>query len=399
MFLIDTFVVKIMCFIVKGKLTMSEIPVEQIKQVAGVRFQKIGKLYHFDYSRFPELKAGDFVIVETLRGRQMGQIMGFAEPDAGREIREILRPATPRDLVLQQHWEEKQPEALVVCRETASDMRYFDDVKFVEAQYNYDGSVVTFLFSAEQKVDTTTIQKRLQRKIEAKVELRQIGPRDVAKLLGGFGACGETRCCSTFLTDFSPISIKMAKAQGISLNPSEITGMCGRLRCCLVYEYEQYVEARKFLPRRNKRIGTPHGEGRVIDVLPLQDSVVVDLGETGRKTITREEITPLEEFRRLAEKAGQPCDKHGDGACECGKPVGQRQADLVAAKQTEASAKTSETEESAPKKPKRRRNRRSQNKDGTDKDKKPNRRRRSKRRGRGGNAKKNNPDTNKKTDG
>lgn len=396
MFLFDTLVVKIMRFIVKGKLTMADIPVKQIKLAAGVRFQKIGKLYHFDYSRFPELKAGDFVIVETLRGRQMGQVIGFAKPDADREIRQILRPATPRDLVLRQYWEEKQPEALVVCRETASDMRYFDGVKFVESQYNYDGSVITFLFSAEQKVDTTTIQKRLQRKIEAKVELRQIGPRDVAKLLGGFGACGETRCCSTFLTDFSPISIKMAKAQGISLNPSEITGMCGRLRCCLVYEYEQYVEARKQLPRRSKRIGTPYGEGRVIDVLPLRDAVMVDLGEAGRKVVEREEITPLEEFRKLAAKAQQPCDKNGDEACGCGKPVGQRQADLVAARQTQEPATTTEGE--SEKKPKRRRSRRSSNKDGSDKGKQ-NRRRRSKRRGqRGGGKPSNNKNTDKKTD-
>jgi len=381
-------------FIVKGKLIMTDIPVEQTKLVAGVRFQKIGKLYHFDYTRFPDLKIGDFVIVETLRGRQMGQVMGFTEPDADRVIREILRPATARDLVLQQHWEEQQPEALVICRETASDMRYYDDVKFVEAQYNYDGSVVTFLFSAEQKIDTTTLQKRLQRKFEAQVKLRQIGPRDVAKLLGGFGACGETRCCSTFLTDFSPISIKMAKAQGISLNPSEITGMCGRLRCCLVYEYEQYVEARKQLPRRNKRIGTPFGEGRVIDVLPLSDSVMVDLGETGRKTVTREDIIPLEEFRKLAEKAKQPCDKHGDGACECGKPAGQRQADLVAASQkTETKADTSDASKSD--KPKKGRSRRSRTKDGDEKS--TNNRRRNKRRGRRRGRKKTDGDNNKNT--
>jgi cell fate regulator YaaT (PSP1 superfamily) len=370
---------------------MADIPVKQLKLVAGVRFQKIGKLYHFDYSRFPELKADDFVIVETLRGRQMGQVIGFTEPDSDRTIREILRLVTPRDLVLSQYWEDKQPEALAVCRETASDMRYFNDVKFVEAQYNYDGSVVTFLFSAEHKVDTTTIQKRLQRKIEAKVELRQIGPRDVAKLLGGFGACGETRCCSTFLTDFSPISIKMAKAQGISLNPSEITGMCGRLRCCLVYEYEQYVEARKHLPRRNKRIGTPYGEGRVIDVLPLKDAVMVDLGETGRKVVEREEIIPLEEFLKLAEKAQQPCDKHGDGACECGKPAGQRQADIVVAKRTQETETSTEGEPE--KKPKRRRSRRPPNKEGTEKGK-PNRRRRSKRRGRGGGKKDESKNTN-----
>ncbi len=124
----------------------------------------------------------------------------------------------------------------------------------------------------------------------------------------------------------------MAKAQGISLSPSEITGMCGRLRCCLVYEYEQYVEARKQLPRRNKRIGTPNGEGRVIDQLPLLDAVRVDYGEGVRKTVLRADIIPLEEFRKLAEKAHAPCDRHGDGSCECGLPAGQRVADQVNAR-------------------------------------------------------------------
>ena len=338
---------------------------DQPNTVAGVRFQKIGKLYHFDFSEFPSLEKGDYVIVDTLRGRQMGQVMGFTAPDAKRHIRQILRPATARDLVLRQHWEARQADALAVCRESASKLRRLSEVKFVEAQYNYDGSVITFLFSAEQKIDTTALKKRLQRKFPAQIEMRQIGPRDVAKLLGGFGACGETRCCSTFLTDFSPVSIKMAKAQGVSLNPSEITGMCGRLRCCLVFEYEQYVEARRKLPRRNKRVGTPHGEARVIDQLPLRDAVMVDLGEGVRKVVVREDIIPLEEFRKLVEKASAPCDKHGDGSCDCGKPVGERQADIVAARQVEKSAPE---EKPAPRsredKPRRRRSRRSSGKSG-----------------------------------
>ena len=322
--------------------------IENSELVAGVRFQKIGKLYHFDYGGYPELKQGDYVIVDTRRGRQMGQVMGFTEPDAHRDLRRILRPATPRDMVLRQHWEAQQDEALEICREAADSLRRLSDVKFVAAQYNYDGSAITFLFSAEQKIDTTVLQKRLQRRFEARVDMRQIGPRDVAKLLGGFGACGITRCCSTFLTDFSPISIKMAKAQGISLNPSEITGMCGRLRCCLVFEYEQYVEARKKLPRRNKRIGTPHGEGRVLDQLPLKDAVLVDVDDAGRKVVEREDIIPLEEFRKLAEKAHSPCEKHGDGSCECGMPPGQRQADRVIAKPAPApTTETAETTESA----------------------------------------------------
>lgn len=326
---------------------MATVHAEESRLVAGVRFQKIGKLYHFDYSTHPELKSGDFVIVDTLRGRQMGQVMGFTAPDSNRPVRQILRQATARDLVLRQHWESKEAEALDTCRETAANLRRLAGVKFVAAQYNYDGSVLTFLFSAEQKIDTAVLQKRLQRKFDARIEMRQIGPRDVAKLLGGFGACGETRCCSTFLTDFSPISIKMAKAQGVSLNPSEITGMCGRLRCCLVYEYEQYVEARRKLPRRNKRVGTPHGEARVTDQLPLRDAVMVDLGDGVRKIVTREEIIPLEEFRKLAEKAQAPCDKHGDGSCECGMPAGKRQADVIASRRapSERSDAPSKTEQ------------------------------------------------------
>ena len=315
-------------------------------------FKRLASSITLITARHPELKQGDYVIVDTRRGRQMGQVMGFTEPDAHRDVRSILRPATPRDMVLRQHWESQQDEALETCREAADSLRRLSEVKFVAAQYNYDGSAITFLFSAEQKIDTTVLQKRLQRKFEARVDMRQIGPRDVAKLLGGFGACGITRCCSTFLTDFSPISIKMAKAQGISLNPSEITGMCGRLRCCLVYEYEQYVEARKKLPRRNKRVGTPHGEGRVLDQLPLKDAVLVDVDDAGRKVVEREDIIPLEEFRKLAEKAQSPCDKHGDGSCDCGMPPGQRQADRVNAER--ASVEPKESAPSSDREPSRR---------------------------------------------
>lgn len=301
---------------------------QQQQMVVGVRFTKVGKLYHFSFSDFPDLQAGDYVIVDTSRGRQMGQVMGFTQADPNkRDYRPIMRPATPRDLVLRQQWQEKEPAALAYCQERADDIGQFRDVKFVAAQYNYDGSVLTFLFSAEQKVNIGRLHHDLRRHFDAQIEMRQIGPRDVAKILGGYGACGELRCCSTFLTDFSPISIKMAKAQGISLNPSEITGMCGRLRCCLVYEYEQYVEARKHLPRKNKRVGTPLGPGKVIDVHPLADAVTVYIEEEGRRTFTREELVPLEELEALQRKAKQPCDKHGDEPCDCGKKPGERNQD------------------------------------------------------------------------
>lgn len=310
--------------------TMVEQEFENQRTVAGVRFTKVGKLYHFDYSAFPDVQAGDYVIVETMRGRQMGQIIGFAPAGTdGREYKTILRPATPRDLLLLKEWEAKQDDALIVCQEKARQLGGLSDVKFVAAQYNYDGSVLTFLFSAEQKVTPTKLQNELKKVFRAQIEMRQIGPRDVAKLLGGYGACGELRCCSTFLTDFSPISIKMAKVQGISLNPSEITGMCGRLRCCLVYEYEQYVEARKHLPRRNKRVGTPLGVGKVVDVYPLQESVSVFIEEEGIRTFKREDLIPLDELEALQKKAKEPCNIHGDGPCDCGKQPGERNQDRI----------------------------------------------------------------------
>jgi cell fate regulator YaaT (PSP1 superfamily) len=311
---------------------MSDIQIAQQK-VAGVRFQRVGKLYHFDHNAYPDLKLGDYVIVETARGRQMGQIVSFAAAEQDlNDYKPIMRPATPRDLVLKQEWEMKQDDALLKCQEKAKHLGGFDGVRFVAAQYNYDGSMLTFLFTAEDKVNTGRLAGELGRMFATHIDMRQIGPRDVAKLLGGFGACGESRCCSTFLTDFSPISIKMAKAQGISLNPSEITGMCGRLRCCLVYEYEQYVEARKQLPKRNKRVGTPYGEAKVLDVHPLQDGVTV-LVEDARYFVKREEITPLDEWEALAKKAKEPCSKHNDDEpCECGAKPGK--------------ARTEDTEES-----------------------------------------------------
>ncbi len=292
-------------------------------RVAGVRFTKIGKLYHFDTTQFPDLEAGDHVIVETARGRQLGQIMGFMSPeDAEIELlKPIKRPANPRDLMVNKLWEAKSVEALIDTRELASTISVFNGVKFVKARYNYDGSILTVLYASEDPVDTNSLRKKMLDHFDTRVDLRRIGARDAAKLLGEYGACGAPRCCSTFLTEFSPISIKMAKAQGISLNPSEITGMCGRLRCCLVYEYEQYVEARRKLPKRGKWVNTVHGEGKIIDINPLGESVTVII-EGNRHEVSKEELEPLEELKNLKSKAAAGCTKEGQGgACECGARV------------------------------------------------------------------------------
>ncbi len=297
--------------------------------IIGVRFTKIGKTYHFDSTSLPDVNVGEHVIVDTARGKHLGEVVQKLDepphpPEGGWKA--VERRATPRDLLLQQSWQNKQTEAMINCRARAFELD-LKDVKIVTAEYNYDGSRLAFLFSteSEDKVDLKSLKKDMQRLYSnTQIEMRQIGPRDVAKFLGGMGACGiETRCCSKFLTDFSPISIKMAKEQGISLTPSEITGMCGRLRCCLIYEYEAYVEARKKLPKRNKRVVTPKGEGKVIDVLPLSNKVVVSIETEGERsqwiTFERDELEPWDELEALRRKAEAPCDRHEGGGCTCGK--------------------------------------------------------------------------------
>ena len=293
--------------------------------VVGIRFQEIGKLYHFEASSVPDLKPGDFVIVSTSRGREMGQVASLpsgpvAPPDGG--LKPIERRATPQDLALRRAWSQRELEAMIECRAKASDLG-LRGIKIAKAEYSFDGSRLTFLFTSEgdEKADLKDLRKQMQLLYRrTRVELRQIGPRDVAKILGGMGACGiEERCCSRFLTEFSPISIKMDKAQGISLNPQEITGMCGRLRCCLVYEYEMYVEARKTLPKRNKRVVTPLGEARVLDVVPLRGAVIVSFEDGKRAEFLKEEIHPYDELKALQDKSVAPCDRHENGGCDCGR--------------------------------------------------------------------------------
>jgi cell fate regulator YaaT (PSP1 superfamily) len=292
-----------------------------MQSVVGVRFQKLGKLYHFSAGNHQDIEPGDHVIVETKRGRQLGQVIGFIEPDKvfskGR-LRPIRRKANPRDLVMQQVWQEKELSALITCRDKAHDMGV-KDVKFVKAEYSFDGSWLIFYYNTEnRKLRLTKLRNSLGNAFNCRVDMQLIGPRDVAKILGGYGACGQPRCCSTFLTEFSPISIRMAKEQGISLNPNEITGMCGRLRCCLIFEYEQYVAAKKQLPRYGKTVGTPEGDGRVVDVRAMRDAVLVQLADGRREEFTREQLEPLAELKALQEKAEQGCSKHEGGGCDCG---------------------------------------------------------------------------------
>ncbi len=277
----------------------------QVKTIASVRFHTVGKVYHFDATRLPQLARGDFVVVETTRGRQIGEVVMIGPPTQQtvlESIKPIERVATGRDMAIARYWRDREPEALAACSETA---RRLDlPLKVVNAEYSFDGTRLLFLYTAEDKLETQALKQELGRSFRSRVDLKLVGPRDVAKLLGGYGACGELRCCSTFLTDFSSISIKMAKDQAISLNPQEITGMCGRLRCCLQYEHEQYSQARHSLPKRGKEIGTPYGRGVVVEVLPLKEAVVVAVGEQ-QYEVAAADLLPLEECKE-APSAPQP---------------------------------------------------------------------------------------------
>jgi cell fate regulator YaaT (PSP1 superfamily) len=294
---------------------------------AGVRFQPISKIYHYRADGFEDLKVGDWVIVDSARGRQMAQVATRKVPnDNGVTVfRRIERKATGRDMAMRHFYHNKELEAMIACRAESATLAL--PIKIVKADYSFDGQTLIFSFSGNEEnkeVDVSSLYDTMSRLYSARVEFRQIGPREVAKILGGMGACGiEERCCSKFLSEFSPITIKHAKEQNISLNPADITGMCGRLRCCLVYEFEQYVEAKRHMPKLKSMIGTPQGVGKVIEHLALRDSVKVLIteGDDRRELIFhREQLVPLEEYQRLQDKAlSGKCDKHDGGGCDCGK--------------------------------------------------------------------------------
>ena len=295
------------------------------KEIVGIRFQKIGKMYHFDATGFDNIQAGDFVVVNTSRGQQLGEVVGLIEdppkPPKGTWKR-IERRATPRDLLVKQSLEEKEIEVLNQCRTQVTE-KGIEGLKIVKAEFSFDGKNLTILFSTEEdsEINLSPVLEDLSKSFpEIKVEFHRIGPRDVAKIIGGMGSCGlEVRCCSTFLDEFCPISIKMAKAQSISLDPSEITGMCGRLRCCLIYEYDLYIEARKELPKRGTWVVTPEGEGKVVDALPLKQMVVVRLDHENKTRVefSLDKVELKEEHDSPRQKAREPDEKHrGEGRDE-----------------------------------------------------------------------------------
>ncbi|UCC63437.1 MAG: stage 0 sporulation protein [Anaerolineae bacterium] len=246
--------------------------------VVGVRFQKVGKVYHFSAAGIEGLKEGDFVIVETARGQELAQVVqvGLEPRPGGLPLKPIARRAVARDMAVRQRYKLQEKEALHVCRQKVEELDLAMRIPRVE--YSYDGRRLTVYFMADEKVECRALRRELGRHFRTRVNMQPVGARDLAKMLGGCGACGGLLCCATFLAEFAPVSIKVAKAQDVTLVPSEITGMCGRLRCCLRYEYQTYKEARQAMPERGCRVVTRSGRGRVVQINVLKDTVVVDFG-------------------------------------------------------------------------------------------------------------------------
>jgi cell fate regulator YaaT (PSP1 superfamily) len=248
------------------------------KNVVGVRFQKAGKVYYFDPAD-NELDINDDVIVETERGHAMGRVVLAPKQIIASEITEplkaVVRKATEEDIQLREEIEQKEDEALAKCKEMVEKLDL--PMKLLNAEGNLDGSHFTILFSAEGRVDFRRLVRELASELKARVELHQVGPRDEAKIIGGVGRCGFPLCCGSFLTEFNPLSIKMAKEQNLSLDPTKISGLCGRLLCCLSYETELYRQMKDKLPPIGQAVVTPLGDASVTGVNPIKESVMVQL--------------------------------------------------------------------------------------------------------------------------
>jgi cell fate regulator YaaT (PSP1 superfamily) len=266
--------------------------------VVGIRFKRAGRVYYFDPADV-ELAVSDYVVVKTSRGLEIGQVVIAPEQVADSELEEPLKPvvrkAEAEDIEQAQELETKGAEALVECGKWVDKLKL--PMKLLSAEYNLSGSRLTVFFSAAERVDFRELVKELANHFKVRVELRQVGPRDGAKLVGGFGRCGRPLCCVSFLDEFAPVSIKMAKDQDLPLNPMKISGVCGRLMCCLGYEAEVYRAMREKLPRRGQQVSTSKGMASVAAVNPLKETVTVEL-ESGASV-----ELPLSE---IAVEASQP---------------------------------------------------------------------------------------------
>lgn len=253
-------------------------------KVVGVRFKKAGKIYYFDPDQF-SIKAGANVIVETARGIEFGEavipIREVADDEIVAPLKKVMRMATEEDTKHASENSKKEKEAFASCLQKIRDHNL--DMKLIDVEYTFDNNKILFYFTADGRVDFRELVKDLAAVFKTRIELRQIGVRDESKMMGGIGVCGRVLCCSSYLGEFQPVSIKMAKEQGLSLNPTKISGTCGRLMCCLKYEQDAYEQIIKKAPKTGAIVETPDGQGVVVEIYLIKEIVKVRL-DKGNET-------------------------------------------------------------------------------------------------------------------
>lgn len=275
-------------------------------EIIGIRFNKAGKIYYFDPGR-EKLDPGMGVIVETARGIEFGTVVignkNVPDKEVVQPLKPIIRIAKNSDYQKLEENKEKEAEAFKIASEKIAEHKL--DMNLVDTEYTFDGSKILFYFTADGRVDFRELVKSLAGVFRTRIELRQIGVRDEAKTLGAVGICGRTLCCSTFLQDFHPVSIKMAKEQGLSLNPTKISGVCGRLMCCLQYEQNVYDEKIKHVPPKGSFVNTEDGKGVVVDAEVLKEIVKVKIGTDDDFTIkaySAKDVKVIKKARPAKEK-------------------------------------------------------------------------------------------------
>lgn len=296
--------------------------------IIGVRFKNAGKLYYFDPGELWPVP-GNFVIVETARGMEYGQVItGVREVSDDMitpPLKAILRIANERDA---QHAEENsrfEKEAHQVCMRKIDEHKL--DMKLVGVEQTFDNAKLLFYFTANGRVDFRSLVKDLASVFRTRIELRQIGVRDEAKMLGGLGPCGRPICCGSFLGDFQPVSIKMAKEQNLSLNPTKISGVCGRLMCCLKFEEDNYEQTRRNMPKIGKEVETPDGFGMVIDLNILKEAVTVRVRKGDNSELKTYPVQEIRWFRPPAPPAPKPTPAEGDRPAR--KPLRKAEPDAL----------------------------------------------------------------------
>ena len=266
-----------------------------MKRIIGVRFKRLGKIYFFD-PKWLEVKKGENVVVETSQGEEIAEVVVpnrmIEEDKVVAPLKKVLRLASPRDLKHAEECRKKEKEAFELCNKKIKEHNL--EMTLTDVEYKFDNSKILFYFTADGRIDFRELVKDLAAIFKTRIELRQIGVRDEAKSIGGLGPCGRSLCCSSWLGDFQPVSIKMAKDQSLSLNPTKISGICGRLFCCLKYEHDVYVEAIEKVPPVGAIVKVDGNKGKVIETNPLLEQAKIEFNDKTIKICMKDEIKVLQ---------------------------------------------------------------------------------------------------------